>query len=196
MLRRVLIVVVVIALIAAGVLFVLYGNRRFFGHDTFTPTTSTVPTTPGSTAPDYVLPTPTPPPNGASLPTSTTFVIQGRSGGVLVRNFYTDALDVGAFGTTIGGGVDYTITYVRSTGTFMIFLQPFIRERVAGARADAEALLLQRLGLVDRKQDACKLNIIMSVDATLQERLNLRLPDNLGLSFCPTISVIEGGATR
>lgn len=166
-------VIVVVAVLAVAVYFVLRGAAQPGGSAGGTGTLPPVAT--GTTGPA--------PGNGtSSFPTGSTFQIGTSQGSVTVNNFYgtMDYITEDDETVVLAENDNYSISYYRPDSGFIIVFTSVPAGTFQTERAAAESAFLSQLGI--SQSDACKLSV------------NERVTDNtspydgelMGLSFCPS----------
>ncbi len=169
----VLVVLVIVAILAGTIYFVLRGNSP---SNTSTGTTGMLPPVATSSAVD----------NGtSSFPTGSTFQIGTAQGAVTVSNFYKTMNRITEDNETVvlGESGSYSIVYNRDDSSFIIDLT-WVPGSLQDARDAAEAVFLNQVGV--SKSDACKLN----VGGGVVDKESQYYGDSFGLSFC-TSTVIQ-----
>ena len=105
---------------------------------------------------------------------STTITVKNFLADPGTKEYYTDYYYLGNQPTA---PAPYVIEYIASTHFFNISL---LQEPIGQARAQAEAYLLEHLGI--SKDQLCMLNYMLSTPDSVNSTYS---DENLGFSFCP-----------
>jgi hypothetical protein len=112
------------------------------------------------------------------IPSSTTITIGTVNGAITVKNFYASALGAEDEFVVLVRNSAYEITYDTSVSSFYIGIH---KGPLADVRVQAETDFMNQLQV--SQLDACKLDIIEGVDASVDPSL---AGQKLFLSFCST----------
>lgn len=128
----------------------------------------------------FISPIPTRQPVApSSLPISPdgeTASIPTAYGGVAVRNFYKNPIEVSGKEIVIHRTPEYVIAFYEGDHSFSVAL---LQKPLEVAREHAEAELLRILGV--SRTDMCKLTVSLAIPVAVDNALSGR---NYGLSFC------------
>ena len=112
-----------------------------------------------------------------STPQGATMSVQGKTGVVITKNFYSQAQQITPQNDALIAANDsFRILYYAADNSFVITL---LKEPVGDAQQAAEMAFLSQLGI--SQSDACKLKVSVSVPAFVDENL---AGQDLGLTFC------------
>lgn len=124
-----------------------------------------------------------------AIPEGETIEIQGTGGIVTVKNFYPNSRQVLASNVIVTSTLEYEISYERKSSKFTLLLLPDSNATYRTYREQAEALLLETLGIT--KGDACKLTVSVEVPEDYPDTFDLTVVSPTRLSFCQSSPAIN-----